>query len=208
MRPPAGARPAARDTSNSVGPPLQLRGDGERGTRAHPAHKHTRAGARAARQAAPAHPRRRAPRRVGGAASARRRPRARERPGLPRGLAAARRAPTGAERRRPACPALGRRGPWARAHRGDGLRAAGDRGRGARAGGDRRPGRGWLVPPDDEDALADALVTAASDAEERRRRGARAYRHSHTHYGWPLIAARIAALYAELLAAPPRAACA
>ena len=67
-------------------------------------------------------------------------------------------------------------------------------------------GTGWLVPPDDEDALAQALVAAASDAEERRRRGARAYRHSHAHYGWPVIAARIAALYAELLAAPPRAA--
>jgi glycosyltransferase involved in cell wall biosynthesis len=65
---------------------------------------------------------------------------------------------------------------------------------------------GWRVPPDDEGALADALVTAASDAEERRRRGTRAYRRSHDHYGWPLIAARIAALYAELLAAPPRAA--
>jgi glycosyltransferase involved in cell wall biosynthesis len=67
-------------------------------------------------------------------------------------------------------------------------------------------GTGWLVPPDDEDALADALVTAASDAEERRRRGARAYRHSHGHYGWPLIAARFAALYPELLAALSRAA--
>jgi glycosyltransferase involved in cell wall biosynthesis len=67
-------------------------------------------------------------------------------------------------------------------------------------------GTGWLVPPDDEEALAEALVTAASDAEERRRRGGRAYRHSHTHYGWPLIVARIAALYAELLAAPPPAA--
>jgi glycosyltransferase involved in cell wall biosynthesis len=68
------------------------------------------------------------------------------------------------------------------------------------------PGTGWLVRPDDEDALADALVTAASDAEERRRRGTSAYRHSQTHYGWPLIAARIAALYAELVAASPRAA--
>ena len=67
-------------------------------------------------------------------------------------------------------------------------------------------GTGWLVPPDEEDALADALVTAASDPEERRRRGARAYRHSHIHYGWPLVAARIAALYAELLTASPRAA--
>ncbi len=66
-------------------------------------------------------------------------------------------------------------------------------------------GTGWLVPPDDEDALADALVTAASDAEERRRRGARAYHHSHTHYGWPVITARIAELYAELAAPPPAA---
>jgi glycosyltransferase involved in cell wall biosynthesis len=63
-------------------------------------------------------------------------------------------------------------------------------------------GTGWLIPPDDEEALADALVTAASDAEERQRRGARAYHHSHTHYGWPLIAARIAALYTELAASP------
>jgi glycosyltransferase involved in cell wall biosynthesis len=60
-------------------------------------------------------------------------------------------------------------------------------------------GTGWLVPPDDEDALVDALVTVASDGEERRRRGACAYHHSHAHYGWPVIAARIAALYAELL---------
>jgi glycosyltransferase involved in cell wall biosynthesis len=67
-------------------------------------------------------------------------------------------------------------------------------------------GTGWLVPPDDEHALADALVTAASQAQKRRRRGARAYQHCHTHYGWPLIAARIASLYTELLAAPPRAA--
>jgi glycosyltransferase involved in cell wall biosynthesis len=66
------------------------------------------------------------------------------------------------------------------------------------------PGTGWLVPADDEEALTEVLVTAGSDGEERRRRGASAYRHSHTHYGWPLIGARIAALYAELLAAPPR----
>ena len=59
-------------------------------------------------------------------------------------------------------------------------------------------GTGWLVPPDDEDALADALVTVAADGDERRRRGACAHRHSHAHYGWPVIAARIAALYAEL----------
>jgi glycosyltransferase involved in cell wall biosynthesis len=65
-------------------------------------------------------------------------------------------------------------------------------------------GTGWLVPPDDEEALADALVTATSNAQERRRRGARAYRHSRADYGWPVITARIAALYAEI-AAPPQA---
>jgi len=30
---------------------------------------------------------------------------------------------------------------------------------------------GWLVPPDDEEALAAALVMAVNDAHERRRRG-------------------------------------
>ena len=35
---------------------------------------------------------------------------------------------------------------------------------------------GWLVPPDDRDALAAALVEAVNDPEERRRRGERALR--------------------------------
>ena len=34
---------------------------------------------------------------------------------------------------------------------------------------------GWLVPPDDEEALADALVAAVNDDAERRRRGEAAY---------------------------------
>jgi glycosyltransferase involved in cell wall biosynthesis len=58
-------------------------------------------------------------------------------------------------------------------------------------------GTGWLVPPDNQDALAAALLDAATDAEKRRRRGARAHRHSRAAYGWPGIAAQIAALYAE-----------
>jgi glycosyltransferase involved in cell wall biosynthesis len=57
---------------------------------------------------------------------------------------------------------------------------------------------GWLVPPDGVDALSDALVTAASDREERRARGARAYAESR-RYGWPAIARRLASLYEELL---------
>lgn len=57
---------------------------------------------------------------------------------------------------------------------------------------------GWLVPPDREDALTDALVVAASDREERRARGARAFAESR-RYAWPAIARRLASLYEELL---------
>ncbi len=60
------------------------------------------------------------------------------------------------------------------------------------------PGTGWLVPPDDEDALAEALLTAATDTNERHARGARAYSHSRASYGWPVIAPAIASLYNEL----------
>src|SRR6266540_1770240 len=64
------------------------------------------------------------------------------------------------------------------------------------------PGTGWLVAADDEDALAETLLAAASDAEERKRRGNRAYQHSRANYGWPLIAARIVDLYDELTGRP------
>jgi glycosyltransferase involved in cell wall biosynthesis len=60
---------------------------------------------------------------------------------------------------------------------------------------------GWLVPPDDEEALVDALVTAASDPEERRARGQRAHVESR-RYAWPVVARRFAALYEELLVSP------
>ncbi len=57
---------------------------------------------------------------------------------------------------------------------------------------------GWLVPPDGVDALTDALLAAASDHEERRARGERAYAESR-RYGWPTIARVLASLYEELL---------
>jgi len=60
------------------------------------------------------------------------------------------------------------------------------------------PGTGWLVPADDQRALAEALLHAASDPQERRRRGEHAHRHSRASYGWPLIAARIANIYDQL----------
>ena len=59
-------------------------------------------------------------------------------------------------------------------------------------------GTGWLVPADDEHALADTLLIATGDRQERKRRGNRAYRHSRTSYGWPLVAARIVDLYDEI----------
>jgi glycosyltransferase involved in cell wall biosynthesis len=60
------------------------------------------------------------------------------------------------------------------------------------------PGTGWLIPPDDEDALAEALLTAATDAKQRQARGATAYSHSRASYGWPVIAAAVASLYNEI----------
>jgi glycosyltransferase involved in cell wall biosynthesis len=59
---------------------------------------------------------------------------------------------------------------------------------------------GWLIQPDDETALTEALLAAGTGAAERRRRGERAYAHSHAAYGWPQIAARIADLYNQIAA--------
>jgi hypothetical protein len=62
---------------------------------------------------------------------------------------------------------------------------------------------GWPIPPDDEDALVDALLAAANDHRERRARGRRAQTASR-RYDWAEIAARFASLYEELLASSPR----
>jgi glycosyltransferase involved in cell wall biosynthesis len=58
---------------------------------------------------------------------------------------------------------------------------------------------GWLVPGDDRDALADALVEAVNDPEERRRRGARAREVALERYAWPSLAERVAAVYEAAL---------
>ena len=54
---------------------------------------------------------------------------------------------------------------------------------------------GWLVPPDDEAALADAIVTAIDTPTQRRRRGTNAARHARDSYSWHHVAGRLAALY-------------
>ena len=58
---------------------------------------------------------------------------------------------------------------------------------------------GWLVGPDDRDGLANALVEAVNDPEERSRRGANARRAALERYAWPALAERVAAVYETAL---------
>ncbi len=57
---------------------------------------------------------------------------------------------------------------------------------------------GWLVGPDDQAALADALVEALGDPVERRRRGRRAWRDAHERFSWPSLAADLAGVFDEV----------
>ena len=60
---------------------------------------------------------------------------------------------------------------------------------------------GWLVAPDDEEAMADALVEAVNGEHERRRRGERAYAEARARYSWPALAREVAAVYDGVVAA-------
>jgi glycosyltransferase involved in cell wall biosynthesis len=57
---------------------------------------------------------------------------------------------------------------------------------------------GWLVPPDDADALVEALVEVVNDPDERRRRGETAYRVAREKYSWPSLVERLARVYQEV----------
>lgn len=59
------------------------------------------------------------------------------------------------------------------------------------------PGRptGWLVPPDDVDALAEAMIAVVNDGDERQRRGANALVHARATFSWSGLAPRFAAVY-------------
>ena len=57
---------------------------------------------------------------------------------------------------------------------------------------------GWLIPADDERALAAALVEAGTDANERHRRGQQAAAKAHHDYGWPAVTTRITNIYREI----------
>ncbi|MBJ7456213.1 MAG: glycosyltransferase, partial [Thermoleophilia bacterium] len=56
---------------------------------------------------------------------------------------------------------------------------------------------GWLVAPDDETALAEALVAAASDPAERALRGANGRHRARERFSWESLAHAVADVYAE-----------
>jgi glycosyltransferase involved in cell wall biosynthesis len=60
------------------------------------------------------------------------------------------------------------------------------------------PETGWLVPPDDTEALAGAMVDAVNDASGRQRRGARARQEAVSEYAWQQIGADLTGLVREL----------
>jgi glycosyltransferase involved in cell wall biosynthesis len=59
---------------------------------------------------------------------------------------------------------------------------------------------GWMLEPDDEEGLVEALVEAVNDEEGRRRRGEAAYKQVRRANSWDAVAARFGALYEDLLA--------
>jgi glycosyltransferase involved in cell wall biosynthesis len=64
---------------------------------------------------------------------------------------------------------------------------------------------GWLVGPDDQAQLADALVAALADPVERRRRGRRAWRDARERFSWPALAGDLAAVLDEVGGVAPDA---
>ena len=59
---------------------------------------------------------------------------------------------------------------------------------------------GLLVPPDDEDAMAEALVEMVNEDENRRKMGETAYERGRERYSWPALAAKVAEVYGDVVA--------
>jgi glycosyltransferase involved in cell wall biosynthesis len=57
---------------------------------------------------------------------------------------------------------------------------------------------GWLVEPDDEAALAAAMVEAVNHPEDRRRRGVAARRDARKRFAWPALSGRLAAVFDDV----------
>jgi glycosyltransferase involved in cell wall biosynthesis len=56
---------------------------------------------------------------------------------------------------------------------------------------------GWFVPPDDADALTDAIVAVVNDPSERARRGANALAHAQADLSWDGLVPQFEAVYAQ-----------
>lgn len=63
---------------------------------------------------------------------------------------------------------------------------------------------GWLVPPDDEIALADAILTAVEDEPTRADRGSNAARHARELHSWESVTSRLGSLYDACSGREPR----
>jgi D-inositol-3-phosphate glycosyltransferase len=59
---------------------------------------------------------------------------------------------------------------------------------------------GWLVEPDDEEALAAAMVEAVNGDDERRRRADNAYEQIRAEYSWTGLTPRFTELYERAIA--------
>jgi phosphatidylinositol alpha-mannosyltransferase len=62
------------------------------------------------------------------------------------------------------------------------------------------PETGALVPPEDPEALADAILALLADEATRLERGRAAYDRAVSEYAWPLLAQRLAGCYERVLA--------
>ena len=60
---------------------------------------------------------------------------------------------------------------------------------------------GWLIEPDDRDALADAMVEAVNDPAERLRRGGLARAEALSKYSWEEVGERISAALEDVVEA-------
>ena len=60
---------------------------------------------------------------------------------------------------------------------------------------DVRSPEGWLIPPDDEDALVEVLVNALTCPTERLARADAAHALARRGYSWRTIADKVAGLY-------------
>ena len=63
---------------------------------------------------------------------------------------------------------------------------------------------GWLVPPNDREALTEAINHALQNPKERRRRGTLAHQHARERYTWAAIANQLATIYHDIRSDKPR----